>query len=69
MEQSNMVGLFNKYGLGHAIEELRNFGTLVNAVGTWHQSVWESKRFTRLPTAESMQAVALDYGFYNCQTP
>ncbi|KAJ5874351.1 uncharacterized protein N7529_002781 [Penicillium soppii] len=69
MEQSDMVGLFKKYGLGHAIPQLRNFGTLMNVVGTWYQSVWELKRFTRLPTVEPMQAVALDYGFYNCQTP
>lgn len=69
MEQSDMVGLFDKYGLGHAIAKLRNFETLMKDVGTWHQSVWELKRFTRLPTAEPMQAAALDYGFCNCQTP
>ncbi|KAJ5538289.1 hypothetical protein N7494_007768 [Penicillium frequentans] len=67
MEQSDIVGLFEKYGLGHAIAKLRNFGTLMKDVGTWHQSVWELKRFTRLPTAEPMQAAALDYGFSNCQ--
>lgn len=64
-----MVALFDKYGLGHAIAELRNFGTLMNVVGIWHQSVWELKRFTLLPTIEPMQAAALDYGFCNCQTP
>ncbi|KAJ5150802.1 uncharacterized protein N7482_010054 [Penicillium canariense] len=69
MEQSDMIGLFDKYGLGHAIAELRNFGSLMNIVGTWHQSVWELKRFTRLPAAEPMQAVAVDYGFYNCRIP
>ncbi|KAJ5797887.1 uncharacterized protein N7503_007183 [Penicillium pulvis] len=69
MEQSDMVGLFDKYGLGHGIAKLRNFGTLMKDVGTWYQSVWELKRFTRLPTAEPMQAAALDYGFCNCQTP
>ncbi|KAJ6156347.1 hypothetical protein N7497_005232 [Penicillium chrysogenum] len=69
MEQSDIVALFDKYGLGHAIAELRNFGTLMNVVGNWHQSVWELKRFTLLPTIEPMQAAALDYGFCNCQTP
>lgn len=69
MERSDMIGLFNKYGLGHAIAEMRNFGTLMTIVGTWYQSVWELKRFTRLSAAEPMQAAALDYGFCNCQTP
>lgn len=69
MEQSDMIGLFNKYGLGPAIAKMRNFGALMNIVGTWHHSVWELKRFTRLPAAEPMQAVAVDYGFYNCRIP
>ncbi|CAI7615684.1 unnamed protein product [Penicillium pancosmium] len=43
MEQSDMVGLFDKYGLGHAIAKLRNFKPLMNIVGRWHQSTTDRK--------------------------
>ncbi|RDK42093.1 phosphoserine aminotransferase [Aspergillus phoenicis ATCC 13157] len=38
MAESKMVDLFKKYGLGHAIADLRNFETLLSAVGTGYQS-------------------------------
>ncbi|PWY61897.1 phosphoserine aminotransferase [Aspergillus eucalypticola CBS 122712] len=40
MAESKMVDLFRKYGLGDAIAEMRNFETLLSAVGTWHQSCY-----------------------------
>ncbi|OJI86029.1 hypothetical protein ASPTUDRAFT_53329 [Aspergillus tubingensis CBS 134.48] len=40
MVESKMVDLFRKYGLGDAIAELRNFETLLSAVGTTHQSCY-----------------------------
>ncbi|PYH70202.1 uncharacterized protein BO88DRAFT_480375 [Aspergillus vadensis CBS 113365] len=64
-----MVDLFRKYRLGDAIAELRNFETLLSAVGTRHQSVWELKRFTRLSYSQPHRSVTVDYGFYNCRTP
>lgn len=69
MVESKMVDLFRKYGLGDAIAELRNFETLLSAVGTTHQSVWELKRFTRLSSPQPHRSVTVDYGFYNCRTP
>ncbi|OJZ91579.1 hypothetical protein ASPFODRAFT_66159 [Aspergillus luchuensis CBS 106.47] len=69
MAESKMVDLFRKYGFGDAIAELRNFETLLSAVGTRHQSVWELKRFTRLSSPQPHRSVTVDYGFYNCRTP
>ncbi|GAA92825.1 phosphoserine aminotransferase [Aspergillus luchuensis IFO 4308] len=40
MAESKMVDLFRKYGFGDAIVELRNFETLLSAVGTRHQSCY-----------------------------
>lgn len=58
MEDSTMVKLFNKYGLGPNIKALRNFEALLDDVGKWHQSVWELKRFTLLGGHEPMRAIA-----------
>ncbi|KAI3010460.1 hypothetical protein CBS147346_1673 [Aspergillus niger] len=68
MAESKMVDLFRKYGLGHAIKEMRNFEILLRAAGTWYQSVWELKRFTRVSCAEPHRSVLVDYGFSNCRT-
>lgn len=68
MAESKMVDLFKKYGLGHAIADLRNFETLLSAVGTGYQSVWELKRFTRLSYAKPHRSVLVDYGFCNRRT-
>jgi hypothetical protein len=66
---STMVKLFQKHGLGSNIHIMRNFGSLMSAIGTWYQSVWEMKRFTRLSEPYPQRAVFVDYGFINCQTP
>ncbi|KAL4907242.1 hypothetical protein BDW74DRAFT_176024 [Aspergillus multicolor] len=66
---SSMVALFQKHGLGEEIRKMRNFQTLMSAMGTWYQSVWELKRFTLLSQPFPHRAVAVDYGFRNCQTP
>jgi hypothetical protein len=69
MAESTIVELFHKYGLGCRVTRLRNFKIVMGAVGKWHQSVWELKRFTRVSDAEPTRAVAVDYGFMNCQSP
>lgn len=66
---SEMVELFQKHGLGDEIRTIRNFESLMSAMGTWYQSVWELKRFTRLSQPYPHRAVFVDYGFKNCQTP
>jgi hypothetical protein len=42
-----MVELFQRHGLGD-IHKMRNFESLMSAVGTWYESAWELKLFTRL---------------------
>ncbi|KAL4924393.1 uncharacterized protein BDV17DRAFT_213085 [Aspergillus undulatus] len=69
MVSSKMVELFQKHGLGDEIQTMRNFESLMSAMGTWYQSVWELKRFTRLSQPYPHRAVFVDYGFMNCQTP
>jgi hypothetical protein len=69
MTNSTIVELFGKYGLGSQVTALCNFKTVMAAVGVWHQSVWELKRFARLSDPEPSRAVIVDYGFMNCQTP
>ncbi|GIC87413.1 uncharacterized protein Aud_003797 [Aspergillus udagawae] len=66
---SKMVELFQKHSLGDEIRTMRNFESLMSAIGTWYQSVWELKRFTRLSQPYPHRAVCVDYGFMNCQTP
>lgn len=66
---SKMVELFQKHGLGDKIRTMRNFESLMSAMGTWYQSVWELKRFTRLSQPYPHRAVFVDYRFMNCQTP
>ncbi|KAL3473722.1 hypothetical protein BJX99DRAFT_261123 [Aspergillus californicus] len=66
---SKMVQLFQKHGLGDEIRAMRNFELVMSAMGTWHQSVWELKRFTCLSQPSPLPAVFIDYGFNNCQTP
>ncbi|KAL3486672.1 hypothetical protein BJX62DRAFT_228554 [Aspergillus germanicus] len=64
-----MMEQFQKCGLGNEIHKMRNFESLMSAMGTWDQSVWELKRFTRLSQPYPQRAVFVDYGFINCQTP
>jgi hypothetical protein len=40
----------------------------MGTVGTWHQSVWELKRFTKMTDSHPVQALNVDYGFMNCAT-
>lgn len=63
-----MVQLFEKYRLGREISRLRNFKTLMCDIGKWHESVWELKRFTRIPDTDPMRYVVVDYGFGHCAT-
>ena len=64
-----MVELFQKHGLGDEIWAVRNFQSLMSAIGTKYQSVWELNRFTRLSQPEPNRAVLIDYGFMNCKSP
>jgi hypothetical protein len=66
---SKIVELFREHGLNDEIRTMRNFESLMAAIGTWYQSVWKLKRFTRLSQPYPHRAVFVDYGFRNCQTP
>ncbi|KAL3447815.1 hypothetical protein BJX65DRAFT_317942 [Aspergillus insuetus] len=59
---STMVELFQKCGLGNEIQKMRNFESLMSAMGTWYQSVWELKRLTvyhsHTPNAPSLSTMA-----------
>ncbi|OOQ83585.1 hypothetical protein PEBR_35604 [Penicillium brasilianum] len=66
---SKLAELFQKHSLSGEIRTMRNFESLMSAMGTWYQSVWELKRFTRLSRPRPHRAVFVDYGFNQCQSP
>ena len=67
MATSGIVNLFAKYRLTKQISGLRNFENFMAIVKNRHQSVWELKRFTRLDIPNPLNAVIIDYGFWNCK--
>ena len=68
MDNSTMVELFRTYNLGSNISRTRNFETLMQGVGKWHQSVWELKKFTQFSESMPTRSVFTEYGFQYCQS-
>lgn len=66
MAKSNIVELFEKYGLAHKTLRMRNFKDHMAHVKKRYPSVWQLKRFTRMQEADPFRAVIVDYGFMNC---